>query len=70
MVAMEDRQFHSFFNAQKEIVKMAWDTLGEGGLHPEKSNPKYLLLALSFLKVYLREGPGCSAVGGSKRKWV
>jgi hypothetical protein len=52
--------------------------LGEGGLHPEKSQPKYLLLALYFLKVYPREGPGCSGVGRSKgavdpktlQKWV
>ncbi len=29
-VAMEDRQFCSFFGAQKEIVKMVWDMLREG----------------------------------------
>ncbi len=57
---------------------MVWDVLGEGGLRPKKSKPKHLLWALYFLKVYPREGPGCSAVGGSKsaidpktmRKWV
>ena len=50
----------------------------EGGLRPEKSQPKHLLWKLYFLKVYPREGPGCSGVGGSKgavdsktlRKWV
>jgi hypothetical protein len=57
---------------------MVWDMLGEGGLRPEKSKPKHLLWALYFLKVYPREGPVCSAIGGSKgainpktmRKWV
>ncbi len=55
-----------------------WSMLGEGGLRPENSEPKHLLWALYFLKVYPREGPRCSAVGGSKgaidpkimRKWV
>ena len=57
---------------------MLWDMLGESGLRPVKSRPKYLLWAVYFLKVYQREGPGCFAVGGSKgaidpktmRKWV
>ena len=57
---------------------MVWDMLGEGGLCPEKSEPKHLLWTLYFLKVYPREGPGCAAVGGSRgavdpktmRKWV
>jgi hypothetical protein len=52
--------------------------LGEGSLHPKKSKLKHLLWALYFMKVSPREGPGCSAVGGSKgsinpktmRKWV
>ncbi len=76
--AMEDQQFRSFFGARNEIVLKLWDMLGEGGLHPKNSKPKHLLWALYFLKVYPREGPGCSAVGGSKgainpktmRKWV
>ena len=76
--AMEDRRFRSFFGAQFEIVRMVWDMLGEGGLRPEKSEPKHLLWTLYFLKVYPREGPGCAAVGGSRgavdpktmRKWV
>ncbi len=60
---MEDRRFRSFFGARKEIVVMAWDMLGEGGLRPEKSEPKHLLRALYFLKVYPREAPGYSADG-------
>jgi hypothetical protein len=76
--AMEYRRFRSFFGARYNIVKMVWDMLGEGGLRPEKCEPKHLLWALYFLKVYPREAPGCAAVGGSKgaidpktmRKWV
>ena len=45
---------------------MVGDMLGEGGLHPKKSKPKHLLWALYFMNVYPSEGPGCSAVGGSK----
>jgi hypothetical protein len=75
---MEECQFRSFFGAWNEIVLKVWSMLGEGGLRPENSKPKHLLWALYFLKVYKREGPGCSAVGGSKgaidpktmRKWV
>jgi hypothetical protein len=75
---MEDRCFHAFFGTWKEIIHTLWDMLGEGGLRPEKCKPKHLLWALYFLKVYPREGPGCSTVGGlkgaidpkTKRKWV
>ncbi len=75
---MEDRQFRSFFDARQEIVNMVWDMLGEGSLHPKNSEPKQLLWALYCMKLYPREGPGCSAVGGSKgaidnktmQKWV
>jgi hypothetical protein len=75
---IKDRQFHSIFEARIEIALMVWDMLGEGSLHPDKSRPKHLLWTLYFLKVYPREGPGCSAVSGSKgaidpetmRKWV
>ena len=75
---MEDRRFRGLFGACIEIVLKSWFMLGEGGLCPKKSKPKHLLWTLYFLKVYPREAPGCSAVGGSKgvidpktlRKWV
>jgi hypothetical protein len=59
-------------------VLKVWSMLGEGGLRPKNSKPKHLLWALYFLKVYPREGPGYSTVGGSKgaidpktmQKWV
>ncbi len=75
---MEEHQFRSFFSARNEIVLKVWSMLGEGGLCPKNSEPKHLLWALYFLKVYPREGPGCSTVGEPKgainpktmRKWV
>ncbi len=75
---MEDRRFRSFFGVQNEVVLKVWGMLGEGGLRPANSKPKHLLLALYFLKVFPREGPGCSAVRGLKgaigpktmHKWV
>ena len=78
MAAMEDRRFRGLFGARIEIVLKVWSMLLEDGLRPKKSKPKHLLWTLYFLKVYPREPPGCSAVGGSKgaidpktlRKWV
>ena len=76
--AREDRRFREHFGAPFAIVRMVWDMLEEGGLLPEKGEPKHLLWALYFLKCYPKEGPGCAIVGGSKgaidpktmRKWV
>ncbi len=76
--AREDQRFRENFGAPFTIVQMVWDMLEEGGLLPEKGEPKHLLWALYFLKCYPKEGPGCAVVGGSKgainpktmRKWV
>ena len=75
---MEDRRLHELFGAHMGIIVHLWDMMKEGNLLPEKSRPKHLLWSLYFLKVYPREGPGCSTVGGSGgavdpktlRKWV
>ena len=75
---MEDRRSRGLFGARIKIVLKVWLMLLEDGLCPKKSKPKHLLWTLYFLKVYPREAPGCSAVGGSKgaidpktlRKWV
>ena len=75
---MEDRRFRELFGARMEIVLHLWKMMEEDNLLPEKSKPKHLLWTLYFMKVYPREGPGCSAVGGSGgavdpktlRKWV
>ena len=76
--AREDQRFREHFGAPFTTVQMVWDMLEEGGLLPEKGEPKHLLWALYFLKCYPKEGPGCAVVGGSKgaidpktmRKWV
>ena len=75
---MEDRRFRELFGARMEIVVHIWVMMDDDGLLPEKSRPKHLLWTLYFLKVYPRQEPGCSAVGGSggaidpktMRKWV
>ena len=75
---MEDRRSRKLFGACMEIVVHLWEMMEEDNLLPKKSKPKHLLWTLYFLKVYPREGPGCSAVGGSGgavnpktlQKWV
>ena len=75
---MEDGRFRELFGARMEIVVHIWVMMDDDGLLPEKSCPKHLLWTLYFMKVYPRQAPGCSAVGGSggaidpktMRKWV
>jgi hypothetical protein len=75
---MEDRRFCKHFGASIGVVLHVWYTMDEGGLLPDKSKPKHLLWTLYLLKVYPREAPGCSAIGGrgggidpkTLRKWV
>ena len=75
---MEDRRFRELFRACMEIVVHLWVMMDDDDLLPKKSKPKHLLWMLYFLKVYPRQAPGCSAVGGSGgavnpktlRKWV
>ena len=76
--AMEDRRFRELFGTSISIVLQVWHMMDDGGLLPEKTKPKHLLWTLYFMKVYPREAPACSAVGGSGgavdpktlRKWV
>jgi hypothetical protein len=76
--AMEDRRFRELFGAPMEIVLHVWYMMEEDGLLPDKSKPKHLLWTLYFLKVYPREAPGCSTIGGgggavdpkTLQKWV
>ena len=71
---MEDRLFRSFFGTSIGPTMMAWDLLVHHSLLPEKGRPKHLLWALYFLKVYPKQGQGCSVVGAvdpkTFRKWV
>ena len=64
--AMEDRWFRSLFGVRIKIVQKVWLLLWEDGLCPKESKSNHLLWTLYFLKVYPREAPSCSAVGGSK----
>jgi hypothetical protein len=63
-VAMEDRRFRELFGASIGVVLHVWYTMDEGGLLLDKSKPKHLLWTIYLLKVYPREAPGCSAIGG------
>ena len=75
---MEDRHFREFFGTSIGPVMMVWGLLDHHSLLPEKGLPKHMLWALYFLKVYPKQGPGCSVVGASAgavdpktfRKWV
>jgi hypothetical protein len=77
-VAMEDRRFHELFGASIGIILHVWYSMDDGSLLPDKCKPKHLLWTLYFLKVYPREAPGCSTIGGgggginpkTLQKWV
>ena len=72
------RHFREFFGTSIGPVMMVWGLLDHHSLLPEKGLPKHMLWALYFLKVYPKQGPGCSVVGASAgavdpktfRKWV
>lgn len=74
----ERRAFMEFFGTRAAIVSLIWRLLVENDLLPEKAQIKHLLWALFFMKVYPKQGPACSVVGGSDgavdpktlRKWV
>ena len=62
---MEDRHFREFFGTSIGPVMMVWGLLDHHSLLPKKGLPKHMLWALYFLKVYPKQGPGCSVVGAS-----
>ena len=75
---MEDWLFKEYFGVSVTVVLVIWNLLNEHELIPKKGEIKHLLWALVFLKVYPKQGPVCSLVGGTKgavdpktfRKWV
>ena len=77
-VDREARHFREFFGTSVGAVEAVWDRLVHHDLLPDNGRPKHLLWALYFLKVYPKQGPGCSVVGGCAgavdpktfRKWV
>ena len=68
---MESRHFCEFFSTSLVVVQKVWELLERDSLLPEGSDPKHLLWALHFMKVYPKQGPGCGAVDSkTHRKWV
>jgi hypothetical protein len=63
---VEDRLFKEYFGVSVTIVLVIWNLLNEHELIPKKGEIKHLLWALVFLKVYPKQGPVCSLVGGTK----
>jgi hypothetical protein len=75
----EARLFREFFGTSMRVVELLWKLIVQGNHLPDNGRPKHLMLCLHFLKVYPKQGPGCAAVGRSKRgainprthqKWV
>ena len=59
------RAFKEYFGIHSTIVCLVWKLLVNNDLLPEKAQIKHLLWALFFMKVYPKQGPACSVVGGS-----
>jgi hypothetical protein len=75
---VEDRNFREYFGTSQEIALILWRLLVLNNLLPEGCQLKHLLWTLFFMKVYPKQGPACSGIGGSSgavdpktlRKWV
>jgi hypothetical protein len=75
---MEARHFREFFGTSVVVVEKVWELLERDSLLPEGSDPKHLLWALHFMKVYPKQGPGCAVAGAfhgaidpkTHHKWV
>ncbi len=60
------------------VVEILWELVVPDKLRPKGGRPEHLLWMLYLLKVYPKQGPGCSVVGASAgtvnpkthRKWV
>ncbi len=60
------------------IVNILWEFLVCDRFRPRGGRPWHLVLALYFMKVYPKQGPGCAVVGASHgavdpkthRKWI
>ena len=74
----ETRLFREFFGTSVRVVEIVWELINRDELRPMGGRPEHLLWALYFLKVYPKQGPGCSTVGASNgavnpkthQKWV
>ncbi len=63
--AMETRLFREFFGTSVRVIKILWELIVCNKLQPKGGRPEHLLWMLYFLKVYPKQGPGCSVVGAS-----
>lgn len=61
----EDRAFREFFGTSAIVAVVIWRLLVENEMLPEGGTIMHLLWTLFFFKVYPKQGPACSAAGGS-----
>jgi hypothetical protein len=59
--------FREFFGTSLQIVEILWNLIIQGDHLPDDGQPKHLMWCLHFLKVYPKQGPGCTTIGGSDR---
>jgi hypothetical protein len=51
----------------EQAVEILWNLIIQGNHLPDNGRPEHLMWCLHFLKVYPKQGPGCTTVGGSER---
>ena len=73
----EDNRFRSFFGCGAETALILWNMMHAYSCEPNNLQIEHFLWCLFFMKVYPKQGPACSVVGGSNgavdpktlRKW-
>ncbi len=74
----EARLFREFFGMSVRVIEILWQLIVCNKLQPRGGRPEHLPWMLYFLKVYPKQGSGCSVVGASAgavnpkthRKWI
>ena len=61
----EERAFRDFFGTSPIVVMVLWKLPVDSGLMPEDGTITHILWTFFFFKVYPKQGPACSAAGGS-----
>jgi hypothetical protein len=61
----EARLFREFFGTSVRVVEILWQLVVHNKLRPRGGCLEHLLWMLYFLKVYPKQGLGCSVVGAS-----
>lgn len=68
-----DTSFRAHFGVPISVCAQTWNLIGSSGLLPSGAQPKHLLWALNFLKVYTTEEVHSTICGASRptfRKWI